>query len=107
MQNRSPKGLFVKGRSGNPKGRPKRPRELGPLLAMILDEPVAMKIGAKTVKATRLEATIRIYFDECMRTKKFDPRVMSLLIEAASQSNFELDQADQDELSTLILRGRS
>ena len=104
---RSSQGRFLKGHSGNRNGRPLRPTKLEPLIALILNEKVAMKIGSRSLKVTRLEALLRIHFDECIRTKKLDPRTISFLGAAASHPSFELKQGDKDELMALLNRVRS
>ncbi|MDT2019479.1 DUF5681 domain-containing protein [Methylocella sp. CPCC 101449] len=104
---RSPQGRFVKGHSGNAKGRPARPTELEPLLTMILNEKVPIKIGNKIFYVTRREALLRIHFDECIRAKKLDHRTLSLLTFIASNPSFELKQGDKEEIMALFRRLRS
>ncbi|HYH44782.1 MAG TPA: DUF5681 domain-containing protein [Thermoanaerobaculia bacterium] len=50
---------FRKGRSGNPKGRPRGSKNLTPLLAEILDETVAVKEGGRRRTITKREAILK------------------------------------------------
>jgi hypothetical protein len=49
---------FRPGQSGNPRGRPKRARGLGALIAQALDEKVEAKENGKRRRITKLEAVV-------------------------------------------------
>ena len=49
---------FQKGRSGNPKGRPKVPKNLPALILKIFGEKVVVKSHGKTHSMTKLEAAL-------------------------------------------------
>jgi Family of unknown function (DUF5681) len=53
---------FVKGRSGNPKGRPKRARSVNTELLEVLFERVTIREGDRTRKVTKLRALIESVF---------------------------------------------
>ena len=50
---------FKKGQSGNPKGRPKKSKNVKPVLKEALDEPIQITLGGKTQTVTSLQAMIR------------------------------------------------
>jgi hypothetical protein len=66
---------FIKGQSGNPKGRKKakKAEDVGAVLEVVLDESVQVREGDHTRTMTRLEATVR-----ALRAKalKGDPKSM-------------------------------
>jgi hypothetical protein len=59
---------FKKGASGNPKGRPKRPRlEVGEIVKEVLDARVEYHDGGSTRKASRRELSIRRYLKRALK----------------------------------------
>jgi hypothetical protein len=50
---------FRPGQSGNPHGRPKRPRKLAEMVEEALSEWVEVKKGKRTRRMSKLEATVR------------------------------------------------
>ncbi|MFM2282336.1 MAG: hypothetical protein RLZZ444_4567 [Pseudomonadota bacterium] len=69
---RDPKDTrFQKGRSGNPKGRPRKAEKLDPLpFETFLDEKVPARINGELRQITRLEALL---FQMCQTARKRDP----------------------------------
>jgi hypothetical protein len=47
---------FVKGKSGNPKGRPKESKNMKTDLAEVLGEKITIRVGERTMKVTRQRA---------------------------------------------------
>ncbi len=68
---------FKPGRSGNPKGRPKRHRNLRTIVEAILNERIRIREGERTRDVPRLEALVRTILD---RALKGDPRAVNALM---------------------------
>jgi Family of unknown function (DUF5681) len=49
-------GRFEKGRSGNPKGRPKGQKNIAAIFAKVVYQKITVKEGGKTRRVTRFEA---------------------------------------------------
>lgn len=58
---------FQKGRSGNPKGRPKGSRNLQNCLEDVLGQRVSVIIDGRTRKLTKVEITVRRLVDAALR----------------------------------------
>ena len=68
---------FKPGRSGNPKGRPKRHRNLRTIVEDILNEQIRIREGERTRDMPRLEALVRTTLN---RALKGDPRAVNALL---------------------------
>jgi hypothetical protein len=57
------------GRSGNPKGRPKRPKTLTHEVVDILNEPVTVRKGSTSATIPAFEASVRKLIQRAIQTK--------------------------------------
>ena len=60
---------FKKGKSGNVKGRPKKPKPDPALALTVLDEPIDVRQGDKTVKMQPFEAALRQLASQAVRDR--------------------------------------
>ena len=75
---RPPKATqFEKGKSGNPKGRPKGSRTVGAVLQDILQQKIAVTENGRTRRLPALEVILRRLANDAMRS---DPRALKLLL---------------------------
>jgi Family of unknown function (DUF5681) len=68
---------FKPGQSGNPRGRPKGPRNIGAILREVIGQKIAVTEGGKTRRLPALEVMLRRLVNEAMRS---DPKAMKLLL---------------------------
>ena len=73
---------FKRGQSGNPKGRPKRTRNLSTLVRKVLDETVEATIEGKRRRIDRREAMVRVLVNNAM---KGDPRAIKQVAELSDR----------------------
>jgi len=75
---RPPKATqFEKGKSGNPRGRPKGSRTVGAVLQDILRQKIAVTENGKTRRLPALEVILRRLANDAMRS---EPRALKLLL---------------------------
>jgi hypothetical protein len=75
---RPPKATqFTKGKSGNPKGRPRGSRPVGAILQEIIQQKVSVTEGGKTRRIPALEVMLRRLANDAMRS---DQRAIKLLL---------------------------
>jgi hypothetical protein len=73
---------FKKGQSGNPKGRPKRSKNIGSIISEIADETVEANLKGKRRKISLREAIIRRLMADAM---KGDLRALRLALDLINQ----------------------
>src|ERR1700686_1314029 len=76
------KSQFCKGQSGNPRGRRKGQRNLGPVLAEVLRQTVTVKQDGKSQRMSKGEAVIRILLT---KSTKGDSRAIKAVLELSDQ----------------------
>jgi hypothetical protein len=80
---------FVKGRSGNPKGRPKNRKKLGTLFDQVCNEKVVIHEGGSERSMTKGEVVVRALM---LKAMKGDARATAKLLDLAmSGGEFERD----------------
>jgi hypothetical protein len=73
---------FKKGRSGNPKGRPKARTDIGALLSEALDERIEVKIGGTERKFSMEEAIVASLVNRAIQN---DPRALRSFLKLAAK----------------------
>jgi hypothetical protein len=71
---------FPKGRSGNPRGRPKDSKNVATYLDEILQERISVRVGGKTKTMTKVEAVLHSIILKAMNG---DPKALSSIIALA------------------------
>lgn len=68
---------FAPGRSGNPRGRPRKSKQLEDLIEMELDEKITVKEGGRETFITKREAIVKQFLN---RALKGDPKALQLVL---------------------------
>lgn len=98
---------FNKGKSGNPKGRPKNTRNLVALIDEELDKSVVLKENGRTITLTKREALAKRLVNNALSG---DPKSTNSLIQMSSLSSereedmVELSKTDQEQFDRLRQR---
>ena len=102
---------FKRGKSGNPKGRPKNSRNFKTILKEVLNEPVEIRQGHRTSKVCAFEALIRATTNRAMKGDGKDLgslvtflRSYGLADEESEQEEQHLSASDQQILSDFMRR---
>ncbi len=84
---RPPKATqFKKGKSGNPKGRPKGSRPIGAVLQEILGQRIAVTENGKTRRLPALEVMLRRLANDAMRNEPVALKLMLSLFDRYGES---------------------
>ena len=86
---------FRPGESGNPRGRPKGQQNAKSIVKKVLDEPVTVREGEKTRKASKFEALVQA---NVLKAMKGDPRASAFVITLLTRTG-QLAEADVDTAS--------
>ena len=94
---------FKKGQSGNPKGRPKKSKNLETLVQQELDTGITVKEGGREKRVTKREAIAMRVVNGALAGH---PRQLELLFKLATKAGvvdpFEVTSDDEAELSKAI-----
>lgn len=109
---RPPKaGRFIRGKSGNPKGRPKKQKDLSEILRSVAFRPMTIRENGKTRKVPAIEAHFMKLMNKALEgDAKAGNQILRLLplLAAASSSDGEgltpeqIRELDQEILSTFF-----
>jgi hypothetical protein len=86
---------FKKGRSGNPRGRPKRSRNLASIFDAALDE----KVNGRRRKISKLKAAMKQVVNHALRG---DPKATQRLLRLLSQTDAETELGQEPWTVTFI-----
>jgi hypothetical protein len=100
---------FKKGRSGNPKGRPRKKPDLYGELTKVLRERVTITVDGQPEKVTVQEALLLRLRDEALRGELWAEKLYRKVIEALPKSGSEDHHVDMRTISAKFerLMGRS
>ena len=99
---------WKKGQSGNPKGRPRRDRNVSALVAALLAQRIVVRTGKTTKRRTRLEHLVHRLFEQALEG---DPRLMKMALDEARKDEArgetdapELGRADREVIEAMFRR---
>jgi hypothetical protein len=96
---RPPKGTqFKKGKSGNPRGRPKGSRNVGAVLRDVIDQKIQITENGKIRNLPALEVMLRRAFNDAMRSGPGAQKFFFSLIDRYADLNETPDAPDIDEV---------
>jgi hypothetical protein len=85
---------FKKGRSGNPKGRPRKKPDLYSELAKVLREKVTITVDGQPEKVSVQQALLRRLRDEALRGELWAGKLLQKVIRALPESGSEYERVD-------------
>jgi hypothetical protein len=94
---------FRSGRSGNPRGRPKRAKHLGALVAAALRERTAVEEDGRVRRLTKLEATVRQIVDGAAAGDARSIKLLFALIKADERALAEPDAPRASEADAIVI----
>ncbi|HUO91402.1 MAG TPA: DUF5681 domain-containing protein [Rhizomicrobium sp.] len=101
---------WQKGQSGNPKGRPKRNRDVTALVSALLEERVVVRKGKTTKKMRRIDHLLDRMIDHAVAG---DPRFLRLVLDEAHKSAARaeteapppsIDEKDREVIDAVLQR---
>ena len=99
---------WKKGQSGNPKGRPKRNRDITELVTALLDQRIVVRQGKTTKRISRRDHLLQRIFDNALAG---DPRLIRLVLDEARKGEARretqeppLEAADREVIASLLQR---
>jgi hypothetical protein len=99
---------WKKGQSGNPKGRPRRDRNVGALVAALLTQRIVVRTGKTTKRRSRLEHLVHRLFEQALEG---DPRLMKMALDEARKEEArhesdepQMERADREVIDALVRR---
>lgn len=102
---RPPKATqFKKGKSGNPKGRPKGSRPIGAVLQDVLGQRIAVTENGKTRRLPALEVMLRRLANDAMRSEPVALKLMLSLFDRygdSGEATFKLDEILEEDKAIL------
>ncbi len=97
------KSRFQPGKSGNPKGRPKKEKVKANLTATmdeVLKEVVTVKENGRSIKMPKIELIVRNYVQKAMAG---DLRALGILVKLAKQSEVLVDPPREELPAVLVV----
>jgi len=99
---------WKKGQSGNPKGRPRRDRNVSAMVATLLTQRIVVRAGKTTKRRTRLEHLVHRLFEQALEG---DPRLMKMVLDEARKEEArsekdepQMDHADREVVEAFLRR---
>jgi hypothetical protein len=99
---------WQKGQSGNPKGRPRRNRDVSALIATLLDQRIVVRKGKTTKRMRRLDHLLDRIFENALAG---DPRLIRMLLDEAHKSETRREKqephfeaADREVIAAVLKR---
>lgn len=89
---------FQRGRSGNPRGRPRRPRSFDDEFWKMLGQPVTVAEGGRKKRVTTLDAALMRMREKAL---KGDPRTLDLLLRYSARASIGERPGDRSEIETV------
>jgi len=89
------KSQFIKGKSGNPKGRPKGSSNFSTYLDAMLKSPVTISDNGRSKKVTTMEAGLARLREKAL---KGDPRALAALLDLAERHGMEQAEKESEHL---------
>jgi hypothetical protein len=89
---------FKKGRSGNPKGRPRKKPDLYSELTKVLRENVTITVDGQQEKVTVQQALLRRLRDEALRGELWAPKLLQKVVAALPESGSESGPVDMQAI---------
>ena len=99
---------WQKGQSGNPKGRPRRNRDISALVSTLLAQRVVVRKGKTTKRMSRLDHLLHRVFENALAG---DPRLIRMVLDEARKGEARvekrepvLEAADREVIDALLKR---
>jgi hypothetical protein len=95
---------FVKGISGNPKGRPRKTRDLKALLEEELDRPVSLLENGKRVRLTKREVMVKNLVNDAAKSDPKARQIVFGLLGGSSEPDNPVVRIEPAELARFTRR---